>query len=98
MPPRKPPRRCRAAQGGGKLENVAVGQRKKTQTFQASFLHRGKWWIAWTDDVPGALTQGRTLEEARENLKDAVRLMLEPVEMPARRAQPQEIIHETLQF
>jgi hypothetical protein len=54
----------------------------KKRKFEGQFLHRGKWWVAWTDDVPGALTQGRTLEEARENLKDAVRLMLEPVEYP----------------
>ena len=26
---------------------------------QASFVQDGKWWVAWTDDVPGALTQGR---------------------------------------
>lgn len=43
-----------------------------------------------TDDVPGALTEGRTLEAARENLKGAVRLLLEPVDEarlpePARR-------------
>ena len=41
---------------------------------QASFVQDGKWWVAWTDDVPGALTQGVTLEEARENLIDAVRM------------------------
>ena len=35
---------------------------------QASFVQDGKWWVAWTDDVPGALTQGASLEEARENL------------------------------
>lgn len=49
--------------------------------YRAHFLHRGKWWVAWTDDVPGALTQGRTLEEARENLKDAIALMLEPADV-----------------
>ena len=37
--------------------------------------------MAWTDDVPGALTQGRTLDEARENLKDAIALMLEPLDL-----------------
>jgi hypothetical protein len=46
--------------------------------YEAHFLHRSKWWVAWTDDVPGALTQGSTLEEARENLKDAIALMLLP--------------------
>jgi predicted RNase H-like HicB family nuclease len=35
---------------------------------QASFVRDGKWWVAWSDDVAGALTQGATLKEARENL------------------------------
>jgi predicted RNase H-like HicB family nuclease len=47
---------------------------------QASFVQDGKWWVAWTDDVPGALTQGATLDEARENLIDAVRMMRQPVD------------------
>jgi predicted RNase H-like HicB family nuclease len=48
--------------------------------YRATFLKRDKWWVGWTDDVPGALTQGRTLKEARENLKDAIALMLEDVD------------------
>ena len=48
---------------------------------QASFVQHGKWWVAWTDDIPGALTQGATLEEARENLIDAVRMIREPVDL-----------------
>ncbi len=39
---------------------------------QANFVKDGKWWVAWTADVPGALTQGKTVEEARENLIDAI--------------------------
>ena len=48
---------------------------------QASFVKNGKWWVAWSDDVPGALTQGATLKEARENLADAVRMIREPVDL-----------------
>ena len=48
---------------------------------RANFVKDGKWWVAWTDDVPGALTQGETLEEARENLVDAVRMIQEPVNL-----------------
>ena len=44
-------------------------------------MQDGKWWVAWTDDIPGALTQGATLEEARENLIDAVRMIREPVDL-----------------
>jgi predicted RNase H-like HicB family nuclease len=37
--------------------------------------------VAWFEGVPGALTQGRTLAEAGANLKDAIRLMLVPVDV-----------------
>jgi predicted RNase H-like HicB family nuclease len=37
--------------------------------------------VAWSDDVPGALTQGATLKEARENLADAVRMIREPIDL-----------------
>jgi predicted RNase H-like HicB family nuclease len=35
------------------------------------------WIVATCPEVPGAITQGRTHEEARENLKDAIHAMLE---------------------
>jgi predicted RNase H-like HicB family nuclease len=34
-------------------------------------------YIAFVEELPGANTQGATLEEARENLKEAVALVLE---------------------
>lgn len=36
------------------------------------------WIVARVVEVPGALSQGRTHEEARENVIDALRLMLVP--------------------
>ena len=48
---------------------------------RANFVQHGKWWVAWTEDVPGALTQAVTLEEARENLVDAVYMIKEPVDL-----------------
>ncbi len=36
------------------------------------------WVVARVIEVPGALSQGRTREEARENVIDALRLMLTP--------------------
>lgn len=48
---------------------------------RATFVKDGKWWMAWTEDVPGALTQGATLAEARENLIDAIHLMQEPIDL-----------------
>lgn len=63
----------------GVLQEVAEEANMK---IRANFAKDGKWWAAWTEDVPGALTQGETQEEARENVVDAVRMMQEPVDLP----------------
>lgn len=34
-------------------------------------------YAAFVDEIPGANTQGETLEEARENLKEALQMVLE---------------------
>ena len=34
-------------------------------------------YIAWVEDLPGANTQGATLEEARENLREAILMVFE---------------------
>jgi predicted RNase H-like HicB family nuclease len=34
-------------------------------------------YIGFVEELPGANTQGATLEEARENLKDAVSLLID---------------------
>ena len=46
-------------------------------TFTAVFERDGDGWIAYVEELPGANTQGDTLEEARENLKDAIVMILE---------------------
>ena len=43
------------------------------------------WIVATCPEVPGAITQGRTIEEARENLKNAIRLVLEDMREDAER-------------
>ncbi len=46
-------------------------------TFTAVFKQEGKWWVGYVEELPGANTQGKTLNEARENLKEAITLVLE---------------------
>jgi len=46
-------------------------------TFTAVFEQKDAWWIAYVEELPGANSQGKTLEEARENLKEAVQLIME---------------------
>jgi predicted RNase H-like HicB family nuclease len=49
-----------------------------TQTFTAVYEPAEEGgYIAFVEEVPGAISQGETLEEARENLKEALELMLE---------------------
>jgi len=44
--------------------------------FTAVFQKTDKWWIAPVEELPGANAQGETIDEARENLKEAVELIL----------------------
>jgi len=45
--------------------------------FTAVFEKVPEGYIGFVEELPGANTQGATLEEARENLKEAVQLVLE---------------------
>lgn len=43
----------------------------------AVYEKHGEWYIAYLEEIPGVNTQGRTKEEARANLEDALRMFLE---------------------
>jgi predicted RNase H-like HicB family nuclease len=43
----------------------------------AVYIQVPEGYIAFVEELPGANTQGATLEEVRENLKEAVQLVLE---------------------
>lgn len=45
--------------------------------FTAVFQEVSEGYIAFVEELPGANTQGATLDEARENLREAVELVLE---------------------
>ena len=48
-----------------------------TVEFTAVFQQVPEGFIGFVEEIPGANTQGATLEEARENLREAVTLVLE---------------------
>jgi predicted RNase H-like HicB family nuclease len=54
------------------------------------------WIVASVVEVPGAMSQGRTRKEARENVIDALRLMLSPDDgdssVAAGRTEPLDLI------
>ncbi len=45
--------------------------------FSAVIERDDEWYIAYCPELPGANGQGRTLEECKDNLKDAIRLILD---------------------
>jgi predicted RNase H-like HicB family nuclease len=45
--------------------------------FTAVYMQVPEGYVAFVEELPGANTQGDTLEEARENLREAVALILE---------------------
>ena len=47
------------------------------QQFTAVYQKRKKWYTGWIEEIPGVNTQGKTLKEARENLKEALQLVIE---------------------
>jgi len=48
-----------------------------TMKLTAVYMKVPEGYVAFIEELPGANTQGETLEEARENLNEAVALVLE---------------------
>jgi predicted RNase H-like HicB family nuclease len=48
-----------------------------TAVFEEVSKAEGGGFVAYAEELPGAITEGDTLEEARENLRDAVEELLE---------------------
>ena len=44
--------------------------------FTAVFIEVPEGYVAFVEELPGANTQGATLDEARENLQEAVTMVL----------------------
>jgi predicted RNase H-like HicB family nuclease len=83
----------------GIIESCSIGREGYCgmEKFTAVFEQEGKWWIGYVEELPGANTQGRTLEEARENLKEAVQLIIESNrELARRETEGKEVIREDL--
>ncbi|HEY0097432.1 MAG TPA: type II toxin-antitoxin system HicB family antitoxin [Pyrinomonadaceae bacterium] len=47
------------------------------RTYNAVYLKVPEGYVGFIEELPGVSTQGATLEEARQNLKEAVTIVLE---------------------
>jgi predicted RNase H-like HicB family nuclease len=45
--------------------------------FTTVIERRGKWYIGYLEEISGVNSQGRTVEEVKENLKEALSLIIE---------------------
>lgn len=64
------------------------------QRFTAIYKKHGKWYLGWVEEVPGVNTQGETLKEVRNNLKEALSLILEVNRAILRKEIPGKVIRE----
>jgi predicted RNase H-like HicB family nuclease len=57
----------------------------------------GGGYVAYAEELPGAISEGDTLEEARENLRDAIQLLLEANrELAGKRSPGKKITREKI--
>lgn len=64
--------------------------------FTAVIEQDGEWFIGYCPEIPGANGQGRTVEECRQNLAEAIALILEDRREDGLRGVPQDAIKEML--
>jgi len=63
----------------------------------AVYMKVPEGYVAFVEELPGANTQGETLDEARANLEEAVAMVLEANrELPEQSLAGAEVIRETL--
>ena len=64
--------------------------------FTAIIEREGDWYVSYCPEIPGANGQGRTKDEARESLAEAIALILADRREDGLRGMPPEAIRETV--
>lgn len=64
--------------------------------FTAIIEPDGEWFIGYCPEIPGANGQGRTLEECRKNLAEAIALILEDRRQDGLLGVPEEAIRDVV--
>ena len=67
------------------------------KSLTAIYKKQGKWYLGWVEEIPGVNTQGKTLSECKENLKDALFLIIETQRLLSKRESGgQKVIREPI--
>ena len=62
-----------------------------SRQFTLEYWQDGAWYVGCLAEVPGVFSQGETLEDLKENMRDAYRMMLEADRDPRTDAHRTEI-------
>jgi len=55
------------------------------KNFSLEYWVDNGWYVGRLKEVPGVFSQGKTLEDLRENIRDAYRMMMEEQHAPVSR-------------
>lgn len=66
--------------------------------FTACFRQEGKWIAAFVEEIPGVNTQGRTMAEARANLRDALKMVFSANRALARKQRGRVLSREPIEL
>ncbi|MBP88368.1 MAG: HicB family protein [Planctomycetaceae bacterium] len=64
--------------------------------FSAVFEQDGDWYIGYCLEVPGANGQGKSLDDCRDSLRHAIKLILQDRREAAAQGLPTDAIQETI--
>lgn len=64
--------------------------------FTAVFERDGEWFIGWVEELGGAFGQGRTMDECRDDLREAIKLVIECDPESLQAPRPQRITEKLL--
>jgi len=64
--------------------------------FTSVIEKRGKWYVAFIEEIPGINSQGRTLAEARRNLKEALTMVIEANRELAAKQRSEDALREQI--
>jgi predicted RNase H-like HicB family nuclease len=56
------------------------------------------WFVGWVEEIPGAISQGRSLDECRQKLRDSLSLLVESHRDEARMGLGPSCIQEAIEI
>jgi predicted RNase H-like HicB family nuclease len=67
-----------------------------TAVFEEVSESEGGGYVAYVEELPGAISEGDTLDQARENLRDAISVLLEANRSLAKPEQGKRVTREPI--